>query len=329
MKPRYSAPRAAVSFPAGAALVLLAAALPSAPSGDGPPRWAYPPNPNGFPAPPADDGTVLHVPGSSIAFTLSQTHDQFAVADWHPDRHPPMPDVVARGRKPHVPACGYCHLPNGQGRTENAALAGLSSAYIVQQVKEIRDGRRRGAQPEFLAVKSMVEGAEHVSGPHLAEAADYFAALSYGPWIRVVESATVPRTTVGLSVLERDPLGGTEPIGDRVIELPEDPKLTALRDDASGFVAYVPPGSVEAGERLADGTGGGLACSSCHGPDLKGALGIPPLAGRSPSMLFRQLYDMKHGSRSGPSVAAMMPVVQALTAADMRDLAAYLASRQP
>ena len=240
-----------------------------------------------------------------------------------------MPDIVARGHAPHVPACGYCHLPDGQGRTENAPLAGLSSAYIVQQVEEIREGRRRGAQPEFLATKNMVEGAEHVSGRDLAVAADYFAALTYRPWIRVVEVETVPRTTVGLSVLEVDPNAGTEPIGERIIELPENPKLTALRDDASGFVAYVPPGSVAAGKRIANRSVGGFACSSCHGPALKGALAIPPLAGRSPSMLFRQLYDIKHGSRSGPAVAAMMPVVQFLSETDMRDVAAYLASLQP
>ena len=78
-----------------------------------------------------DDGTLRHLPGSKLAFTLTQVRDPFGPADWYPGDHPPMPEVVARGRKPDVGACGRCHYPNGKGRSENAGLAGLPAAYFV------------------------------------------------------------------------------------------------------------------------------------------------------------------------------------------------------
>ena len=45
-----------------------------------------------------------------------------------------MPEIVARGRKPGTFACGFCHRADGPGGPENASLAGLSAAYIKQQM---------------------------------------------------------------------------------------------------------------------------------------------------------------------------------------------------
>jgi cytochrome c553 len=82
-----------------------------------------------------DDGIPKRVSGSTAAFTLTQIRDLYVTPDWHPGDHPPMPEVLARGRKPNLFACGYCHYPNGQGRPENSSLAGLSAGYIAQQIK--------------------------------------------------------------------------------------------------------------------------------------------------------------------------------------------------
>src|ERR1700753_3680034 len=90
---------------------------------DGVPIWAYP-VPQAMPAPAKPDDTVQKkVPGSKARFTDAGVNDRFNVPDWFPKDHPPLPDVVAHGRKPQVFACGYCHLPNGQGPPENAPLA--------------------------------------------------------------------------------------------------------------------------------------------------------------------------------------------------------------
>jgi cytochrome c553 len=134
--------------------------------------------------------------------------------------------------------------------------------------------------------------------------------------------------------------GGTEPIGQRIIEMPEHLERTELRDSDSGFVAYVPMGSIKKGEALVM-TGGAkvvngkilpgqtIQCAYCHGPDLRGLGSVPPIAGRSPSYTIRQLYDMQHGNRVGPGAALMKAVVANLTQEDMVAIVAYTSSRKP
>ena len=100
-----------------------------------PPPWAYPMTPRSAPGEPAPtpDQTEQHtVPDSDKALTMAQIRSPFDIADWHPEGHPPMPEVVSKGRRPEVRACGYCHYPNGKGRPENAGIAGLPAAYIIQ-----------------------------------------------------------------------------------------------------------------------------------------------------------------------------------------------------
>jgi cytochrome c553 len=286
---------------------------------DGPPGWAYAVNPPGLkPAP--DDGTIRHVPGSAAGFTLTQIRDLFNVPDWYPDDHPPMPEPVAQGHKPDAFACGFCHLPNALGRPENASLAGLPAEYIERQIADFRAGLRKSSVPS-LPPMLMVATAKAATDADVKAAAAYFSALKLRPWIRVEEAARVPTT---------DGTGATEPIGNRILEIPEDVGRTELRDSRSGFVAYAPPGSLVRGAGLV-ATGGGktLPCGICHGEDLHGLGPVPALAGRSPSYLFRQLYDLKHGSRAGSWAALMQPVVANLDEPDMIALAAYAASREP
>ena len=120
--------------------------------------------------------------------------------------------------------------------------------------------------------------------------------------------------------------GETEPLGNRIIVLPEDAERAASRDARSGFINYVPVGSIKRGETLVTTGEGGktLPCSICHG------LGdVPPLAGRDGTYLIRQLTDIKSGNRIGPSVALMEQVVKNLSGDEMVAIAAYLASREP
>ena len=95
------------------------------------------------------------------------------------------------------------------------------------------------------------------------------------------------------------------------------------------FTAYVPVGSIQKGRELAAGKEPNAACGSCHGVGLKGAGDIPGIAGRSPTYIFRQLYDYKQKVRAAPASAAMMPSVEKLTINDMIALAAYAGSLTP
>jgi len=293
------------------ALVLMIAFAVAVPvsAADAPPYWAYPVNPPGT-QPVADDGKPRQVPGSAATFTLSQIRDLFAAPDWHPDDHPKTPDIVSIGRKPGVYACGYCHLPNGLGRPENSSLAGLPVDYIIQQVAEFKSGARKSSEPADLPVNFMITVAKAATDAEVRSAAEYFATLKPKPWIKVIEAAMVPKT--------------------RIIEIPEDLERTELRDARSPFIAYVPPGSIERGKALV--TNGGdesTACGTCHGDDLRGLGSIPGLAGRSPSYLFRQLYDMQQGVRGGAQSALMRPVVSQLTLDDMIAISAYAAAQAP
>jgi cytochrome c553 len=293
--------------------------------------WAFTDNPPGpRPAAPVDDGTVKHVANSTAGLTLTQVRDAFNVPDWHPDNHPAAPDIVMHGRKPTVISCGYCHLPNGQGRPENTGLAGLPAAYIAQQIADFRSGARVSSKPELLPPGLMDKIAKAATDEEVKAAAEYFAGLQPKPWIRVVEAATVPKTHPAGYMLVPDAGGGTEPIGERIIEMPENAAQTELRDSGSGFVAYVPPGSIARGEKLLK-TGGGktTACGTCHGADLKGLGPVPRLAGRSPSYLARQLYDFQHGARAGLWSPLMQGVVRDLKSSDIVDIVAYTASRTP
>lgn len=310
--------------------VLAIVATGAAMAADQPPPWAYPVNPPGIqPAP--DDATPRRVPGSRVSFTLTQIRDLFSAPDWHPGEHPPMPEIVARGSKPGVFACGYCHLPNGLGRPENSSLAGLPAEYILRQVLDFRSGARKSSESASLPINLMVDLSKSVSDADLQVAADYFAALKPQPWIRVIEIATVPKTTVAGWMLVAIEGGGSEAIGERIIEMPEDLERTELRDARSGFIAYVPPGSIERGEALVTTGGAGKTtpCGICHGPALRGLGPVPALAGRSPSYIVRQLHDMKRGVRNGPWAPLMKSVMENLGVEDMVAIAAYSASLSP
>lgn len=319
-----------------AALSVLSAfvfAVAASAAEDVPPPWAYPVNPpaakTAAPAP-APDTSPKSVPGSDVKLTLAEIRDLArGVPDWHPGDHPPMPEVVAKGRAGGVLACGYCHLATGLGRPENSSLAGLPVDYIVQQVRDFREGKRKSSVAAMGPPANMVALSKVSNDEEVRIAATYFASMKLTPWIRVVESATVPKTRVAGSMMVTDG-EEKEAIGMRIIEVPEDRARTELRDPRSGFVAYVPPGSIKKGEAYVK-TGGGksAACTTCHGADLKGLGPIPALAGRSPSYIVRSLYDLKHGARAGAWSPLMKDAVAPLTIDDMVNIAAYASSLAP
>jgi cytochrome c553 len=301
---------------------------------EGPLPWAYagdaPPN---EPATPTaqPDTSLKHVPGSDLAFTIAQVVDGFGPADWHPSDHGPMPDIVAHGRKPDVRACSLCHLPNGKGRPENAPVSGLPVEYFVRQLMDFRNGLRTSSEGRKRKAKLMAVYANAMTDDEIRAAAEYFGSIPWTPWIKVIETETVPKTRIesdGLFVkLEGNE---TEPLGNRIIEVPENTEAsTDLRDDHSPFIAYAPIGSIKKGEALVTTGGAGktVQCAICHGANLEGVGPVPPLAGRSPSYIARQIYDIQHGTRRGSWSGLMKRAVQNLTTDDIVAICAYVSSR--
>lgn len=291
------------------------------------PSWAYPINPPGAPRP-ADDEEQLRLSGSSQTYTEAQLRDLFNAPDWRPQDHPSMPDVVARGRAPDVRACGFCHLPTGDGRPENARLAGLPYNYIVDQMLAYRSGERRSSVAGRLPTEIMTSVGQAATDEEIASAAAYFSSLEPHSFLRVVETQTVPLPQARGWIWRTDDGGRTEPLGERVIETPEDFHVFERRDPDTRYIAYVPVGSVARGAELARSWGeqSSMACTLCHGQALQGVGDVPPLAGRSPSYLARQLNDFRTGARGGAQSEAMRPVVNSMSNAEIVAITAYLAS---
>lgn len=287
------------------------------------PDWAYPVS---GPREPADSVVLRQVPGSPRQYTQAQIGDGFNPPDWFPDEHPPMPQIVAHGSPPKVRACALCHLTSGAGHPESSVVAGLTVPYVVRQMAAFRTGARKGGRAAV-----MIDIARAILDADLEAAAAYFSALRPVAWTKVVEADTVPQSRLEGTMRFAIPGGGTEPIGRRIITLPQDPEGARNRNPHTGFVAHVPAGSIAKGERLVMGGGEGrtTTCVTCHGEALTGLGDIPGLAGVSPIYVVRQLHDMQSGDRSGPMVDLMTPVVARLDLDDMIAIAAYLGSRAP
>ena len=295
------------------------------------PPWAYPLNPPGANQTAPAGNAPKRVPGSTVTFTAAQIAGSEGAPDWRPNEHPPMPPIVAKGRPPAVRACAYCHLPNGAGRPENAALAGEAPYYIKQQIMNFRNGDRNGSEPRRVPQNLMLQVAKAVTDAEVEQAAAYFSKLRPTSFVRVTESATAPKTIVSGGMLMKAPGGGTEPIANRIIEVPDDSARADNRDPDVTYTAYVPPGSLAKGKELATSETGEktMACKECHGDDLKGdGDTVPSIAGRSPTYIVRQLIDIQNKKRAGSSVPMQM-VVEKLTPEDMLAIAAYVSSLKP
>lgn len=289
---------------------------------NGLPAWAFNiPDPVQPPATPILG--VVRVPGSTRVFDATAITGNVSPPDWFPDEHPTAPRVVTG---PVQNACGSCHLMSGQGHPESADIAGLPADYLIRQMNDFKSGARREET-------RMGPIARATSDADVRLAAEYYAAIQPIPFVKVLETATPPKTYVSVVARHRllSPEGGTEPIGHRIIQIPEDPVRTNLRDPHSGFIAYVPPGSLRTGEALVKTGDGGktVPCGTCHGEALTGAGDVPRIAGLQPVYIARQLIEMQNGSSAGTNAAPMKEAVAKLSEDDIIAISAYLGSLPP
>ena len=289
------------------------------------PDWAFPVMDKVLPETNEDPNKIWTAPGSKLAITRTQANDRYNAPDWFPEMYPPMPTIVRNGDKDReLRACGLCHLPTGTGHDESAYVAGLPVDYFIRQMEDYKSGARKGSG-------SMITLAKIVTDEEVRAAAEYYAAVEVRPWIKVVETDTVPKTYIGQGNKRLvHPDGRYRPIGSRIVQLPVDEDIVLNRDPRSGYIAYVPVGSVARGKELVTtGDGKTVACGLCHGQTLQGAGDVPAIAGRHPNYIVRQLWSMQNGERVGPSNAIMLPIVNSLTFEDMLAIAAYTASLTP
>jgi len=306
--------------------LLMLCSLPSLASAADRPDWAYPPKQQANVPTEPDDGKPLQAAGSTKFYTRKEINSQMDSPDWYPEDHPPMPQIIAHGDGKTVRACIGCHLPHGLGHPENSRVAGLTAAYITRQLADFKSGARAGE-----GAGAMQRFSKDLTEDEIRDAAGYFAGLKPKRWTRVVETDTVPKSYFnGTRRLQYDG-NEKEPIGNRIIELPEDKEQVELRSPRASFVSYVPVGSIAKGEALVTTGGNGktLPCAICHGVGLKGLGDVPSLAGRSPGNIARQIYYFQTGERGGPSAALMKGVVEKLNGDDVIAIAAYVSSLEP
>lgn len=292
--------------------------------------WAYPvPDP---PPPGKAPEGPKRLPGSSRSYTQAQIDDLFNPPDWYPEEHGPLPAIVAKGIQ--AQACGSCHLMSGLGHPESADLAGQPYEYLLRQMYDFKAGLRKDPPVHEASQRAarMNNIAAGVPDDQMRAAVKFFSELKPAVWYKVIEATTVPKSWVNSGRM-RLPLPGneTEPLGNRIITLPQDPERVESRDPHSGFIAYVPPGSVARGKALVETGGNGktVACAICHGEGLKGLGDMPRLAGIHPIYVVRQLFNFQVGANSSSAAAPMRKVVEKLTEDDMIAIAAYTASLAP
>lgn len=282
------------------------------------PDWAF--NiPDKIQPPAIAPQAVVRATGSAREYNAAAIAGNANPPDWFPDEHGPAPRSV-KGDTGITMACGSCHLMSGQGHPESADLAGMPAEYLIRQMEYYKAGKRKDDA-------RMTPIARSLSDEDVRQAATYFAALKPWTFVKVIESANPPRTFIATAGRHRQlhPDGGTEPIGHRILEIPENPLGTEIRDPHAGFIAYVPPGSIAKGEALVKSG----ECRLCHGDNLQGLGEVPRVAGLQPLYIARQLFDLQYGSSGGKAAALMKRAVANLSEDDIIAISAYLGSLQP
>ena len=97
-------------------------------------------------------------------------------------------------------------------------------------MRAYRDGRRKSSVGNSI----MIPLSKAATDDEMRTAAEYYASLKLKPWLRIVETDTVPATYVGLGNMRFETTDGKkEPIGRRIIELPEDAEKAELREECA------------------------------------------------------------------------------------------------
>jgi cytochrome c553 len=286
------------------------------------PAWAFPISELQLPPEPA---TPKRVEGSAKSYTPKEIDDLSNPPDWFPNEHSPAPAVVTKGKGDAL-ACGACHLMNGLGHPESASVGGVKAHYIEQQMADFKSGVRKDLGGRMNTIANALTDQE------IRDAAGWFASLQPKRWTMVKEAAQVPKTVVANGRMRFVAAGGgMEPIGRRIITVPESAERARSRDPHSGFIAYVPPGSIARGRTLVENGGNGrtVACKTCHGDGLRGLGNVPRIAGLHPIYIARQLYLFKDGTRHGVDGELMKMPVEKLTDDDILNAAAYIGSLSP
>ena len=112
-------------------------------------------------------------------------------------------------------------LPSRQrpGPSRKRIARGLPAAYIVQQMADFKNGDRKSAEPRMGLPNAIIQDAKAATRRDKAAAA-YLSSFPFKMESRRRSEGGAPDTIAGsMHVPTND---GTEPLGQRIIEVPED-----------------------------------------------------------------------------------------------------------
>ena len=89
----------------------------------------------------------------------------------------------------------------------------------MRQLHDFRNGLRQSADPRKPNTVTMIDLAKAMTDEEMRISAEYFAAIKWTPWIRVVESDMVPKTRIVGNLYLPIDQEKTEPIAGRIIEV--------------------------------------------------------------------------------------------------------------
>ena len=113
------------------------------------------------------------IPGSAKSLKRSEIYARFQLADWLPNEHGPMPEIVMKGKEAQgVYACSFCHLPHGRGRPENAPVGGLPVSYFVKTMNDFKNGERKSSDQYKRNAGLMVGFAKAMTDAEIKAAAE-------------------------------------------------------------------------------------------------------------------------------------------------------------
>ena len=229
---------------------------------------------------PAEQTMPRHLEGSSATYSLVDVRDGGNVIDWFPGDHPPMPGIIARGPARDGQPDAWLRLvppAEREGAPGKRPAGRPPRLYVIRQIDDFRNGLRYTADPRKPNTNTMIELAKAMTDEEVKDGGG------------VLRSDQVDAV---------DPRGRDEPGAEdahRRQSLPRDRRGQdradrrtdyrsaggrgagrVVRNPHSGFVAYVPVGSIEKGKDLV--TTGGMkivdnkivqgkttACGTCHG----------------------------------------------------------------
>ena len=305
---------------------------PAAPIPAGLPEWAYtPPPPAGSPPPPSRSAgrrqRRFSIAGTDKTMTRGALRGVKEIPDWYPGDRQRSDAAIVRDGKEGVRACGFCHLADGTGRPENAPVNSLHVAYFIQQMQDYKNGLRKSADPRKKNTNNMIAFAKEATDEEIKAAAEYFAApalpeahqghrVAHGP-----EGASPGRDAHGDPQTKAAAWSRSATRSSRCRTTTCAPRRVTR--------TWARPRTCRQGAQQGQGARREVSVHHLPRPEPGRARPRAGLAGRSPSYMMRQLFDMKVGARRGPWFDLMKPIVDSMSVQDLLALSAYAGSVAP